>query len=642
MSFRITSQTTADVLTLGVKHRSAEEVFPEVIQFGVTDYSGAGFDDMTKDDDYDPALHLAHFWDFDDSYTYSAPTQNALVASDQSFPTYTDAGTSIAAEPLHTFRSAGTYDVTVSVWGYVSGVLTEARGTLQVTVGTESFATTRTIYVDPDGGGTPPSGATEVTTLASAASSLSGSTPQRVMLRTGVTHTITSGVTFAPAGTLHIVSETPGTKAVIDNNLSTENFGITLNTDPSSDMVVQDIQMDGPINPLTHGYYDSGSNPVNGITITDTYETLLFDRCELTNHNIQIWNVGGSNSVSIYCLNDTVLEGFWGRMTDGFNSTIIGFTGSRIWQDPDAVSNAVAGIFSGEHTRQGTTGTTPPTPTTVICDKSDFFGRTKLDGGAGRILLRFHTNGAPDMRTYMTQSCFEAEGESIALGVPPGEPLAAHTHGNHILEGCVITTARNGSKPVGINHTGVTVRNNIVVIPEFGDRENVNFGTFFSFGNIIGGSYGTGDELKPVKCYNNTCITYTTAASQFDGTLATVATFGSVDASAQTEDNNILYQPNLTGGSTADGPLDLTSMYTPAYKGLWTSSDGNTSSSPATGTAPLDDVCSGAPLTTAGAIGAATSGEVAVFDFFGVNRATRAASHSRSPSSGAIEPDLAS
>ena len=640
MAFRVTSQNSATVLTLGVLYRSAEQVFPEVVQFGVTDYSGAGFDDMTMDGNYNPALHLAHFWDFDDAYTYTAPTQNALVASDQSFPTYTDAGTSIAAEPMHTFRSAGTYNVTVSVWGYVSGVLTEARGSLQVTVGTEAFATTRTIYVDPDGGGTAPSGATEVTTLAAAASALSGSTPQRVMLRTGVTHTITSGVTFAPSGTLHMVSDTPGTKAVIDNNLSTGSFGITLNTDPNSDMVVQDIQMDGPIDPLTGGVFDAGAVNVGGVTIIDTYETLLFDRCEFTNHDIQIWNVGGANSESIYCLNDTVLQGFWSRMTDGFNSTRIGFTGSRIWQDPDAVSDVVDNIFTGEHTRQGMTGTTAPT-SYVICDKSDFFGRTKIDGGTGRIMLRWHTNGVADTRTYMVQSCFEAEGEQIACGSVTGEPLATHSHGNHIMEGCIVTTCRNGSSPIGMTHTGITVRNNIIVIPEFGSRENVDFLAFFRFGNVIGSSYQAGAELKPVKCYNNTCISYTTEASQFENTVAVVATFGSIDPSAQTEENNILYQPNLTGGSTADGPLDLTSMYSPAYKGLWTTTDGNTPSSPATGTAPLNDVCSGEPLAGAGAIGAATSGEVAAFDFFGRNRATIAASYSRSPSSGAIEPDLA-
>lgn len=636
-NFTFSAAPSSDTLTLGVVRRSAEETFPETIQFQVTDYSGAGFTTVT-DGEYNEELHLEHFWSFDDSYSFTAPTQNVAFAVSTGYSAFANAGSSRVPKPAHTYRAAGTYSVTVSVWGYVSGILTEATGSISVTVGTPDFSGTNTIYVDPDGTyATKPTGAQEAITLNAAVALLSGTTPKRIMLRSGVTHTITSTVGFnnsASARTVLFVSETAGTKVLVDATGITGTDAPALSwlapaTQPSPiDWIMQDIELFGARDPSseTHG---SVTNTIGIQVNNDGPNQILFDRCTIRNFGVTFFQaISDANASNCHSSNDTIWTAWtqFGMYDFGREAGL--WVGSRINQDVDAYSDLVNSDFLGEAYRGGAPAGASVSQT--VFDKCDIFNRVEDQG------LRINTNGNSNDEAYIFQNVFEANRASLDVGavVPAGA-----TDTNTVINGNIFIGTYDTPKFASIKATGVTAKNNIFFCPTSGDRTS-DIVAFLGFDTPDSPGFDSGDAARPVRFFSNSVIALGDGFNPASEFAASPASF--VGTYTNTLSNNSLnHQPGITGGPTVSN-LETTSRLTPKYKGFFESTGSFTAASPDPDTTSDDNFATYAPLTGSSAIGAASSGVVASHDFFGNNRVAIAASHTRSPSTGAIEPDLAS
>jgi len=136
------------------------------------------------------------------------------------------------------------------------------------------------------------------------------------------------------------------------------------------------------------------------------------------------------------------------------------------------------------------------------------------------------------------------------------------------------------------------------------------------------------DRNQPIRLYSNTFYDHRGRSIELF--------FGRESASftnVVTDGNNITF-----GADTSAGPLDEAQLYDASTLGVRLP-DGSYVAGSAT---PADSVGTFAPLTTSGAIGAATTGIVSYRDRNGNNRADIATAQGRSPSDGAVEPALAS
>jgi hypothetical protein len=626
----------AESLTLGIVRRSATQAFPEAVEFEVTDYSGAGFTTVT-DGAYTETLHLEHFWAFDDAYNFTAQPRHATVATALSYTDFNAAGASRSPKSAHTFRAAGTYNVTVSVWGYVSGVLTEATGSLSVTVGTPDYATTKTIYVDPAGlYAGKPDGAQEATTISAAVALLSGTDPMRIMLRTGVTHTISAAVSFnaaASARSVYFCSDTPGTKAVVNCTL-TSGTALTWNANTGQaspiDWRMQDVEMYGDVDPTNSLRGGGGVSTTIGLEITsEGPQMFLLDRCLIRNFLTEFNPAPTAGYLTgFHAFNDTEIRAWhqWGFYDFGREAGI--FTGCRFAQDVDAYSDAAQGDVYGEAMRgDAFTGATDPH---TILDKCEIFNRTEDQA------LRLLSDGIAGSQAFVTQCVMESSTALIdVLAVDP----ASSTATNVVVNSNILIGSAYTAKLVDFKVAGVTFKNNICFIPSSTERK-VNVNAFVEFNTPLIAWSNAGDPGRPIRAFSNTFVClghgYLGATSPTPSAVITHADYTDTDVV-----NNILHLPIY---SVTVSNLDAMSVLSPVYKGFFDSipTGGYTSASPDPDTTSLDDFGTFAPLTGSAAIGGATTGTVASHDFVGANRVAIAASHSRSPSDGAIEPNLAS
>jgi len=607
--------SSATIAQINIAARSRLRVAPEAFHFDVT---VDGFDatgPSPASDIYDDRYHdLYYYWDFDDAYDYAAPVN--LIAK------HKNAGVAYGPTASHTFRAAGTYTVSLLVVEPSSGKT--ASTTLDVTVddADAQFSGTKTRFVDIGGDfAGKPAGAAEYTTLAAAlAAADSGAVPQRIILRRGQTFDLYGQVSMDggfPA--LHIVASSgSGAKPIVfwAPGAATRMFFFN-RYDPSNvkDFTLENIAIRGNIN-TTVG---TGSSTVLFFIHEDPPHSFLQDACEISNFHIGIQDTGGgAGGAPMKTINDTSFMGWASTCALESKQVSTAYSGCRMVQNPDAIADPAGGNASISCVRVSTAGQ-------VImdaCDTLNFIGWTKFGSHiVQQGAFRFNSAGAMNAKLNVQRCTFEGGWRAFELRSNSGTPGRVT---NSVIEKCVFVGTYQTARPIDVEHSGITVRNNIFARPDVVNSH----GNFDPNDGVLYAAWDEQDTLTrdaPIRFYNNTSVNLMSAANFTGSVVSQPMSFvsGFTDV---TVENNVDHQPNLTMPITGDAPLNSTALWAPLFKGY---KDSTTALETQYAT-PADTVATYAPMAGSAALGDALNDPVAYDDFYGEQRP-------QYPSRGALE-----
>ena len=663
------------IINITQRSASGAQVAPETIAFEC-DLSSCGFDDVVSTgapgDIYDPTFHKHYyFWDFGESYAFTAPENVITGLNDLS-------GTAVGPQAAHTFRTVNAnHTVTVSVWGYVSGVLTEKTGTLSgIDVGNPDtlFSTTNTIFVSTNALGhadfdQAPTGAQEVqaTDIKSVYSTYietpdQETVPKRIMLARGRSYTVTSEVQYgkiSKAPTVHIVAGPTGgaggdAKPILD--CTTSGFSIDdtngVVAAESKDFVLQNLDIRGGWDSSTR----TGTSGTKGISNAATthlrINNIMADGCLVSGFTTLVYTGGGTGyAPDAFMLNDCHLSNFGEMciyMYGGAASADQAFftcVGTRYGSAADAVVDTPSADKG--HCMRGNSEV-------WIINKCDGYG-AQADANASihSDLLAMQgplrpNSSSDSMKTVATQNYLECGWTGcLELKDGGGGDLAII---NCMFDSNYCVLQAIGRYGMQISHSGVTARNSVFV--------QVACDGALTNGDMaiakISGTTGSGNTEwlnGPVEIYSNTFVNLRSSRASVG---ANSYTDGPTDLSPVLQ-NNILHEPNI---STDIGLNDGAPYYCDPHSVLgYREINGGasfTGDKPPSGftidanghiiaaRAPTSTCASFAPLTGSSAVGSVSTGLVSEFDMFGTRRKTIADTHARAFSGGAIEPNLAS
>jgi hypothetical protein len=578
------------------------------------------------------------FWDFEEEYDFTAPTQ--VIAMDAA-----DGGNRANSRymrgPLgaHTFRTPGTYRIRVAVLEPATGSWGQGTTTVEVRDPDTFFAGSATLFVDRTGAYTnAPAGARRFTSLSGALSTLaSASTPHRIVLENGQTHTMTSAFgIYEPRGAsgtcMRIEARAKtGPRPVIalsGGNFAGSSFNERFIVDrqregsPSAThgTVFQYIEVRGEWDTRTEtgntGVFYNNEGPQTGST------HVVADQCVVsglwtfivqTDFNDNAGVSDGSDSGIMLCLSDN-------RITDwadyGFFSGARArhvFLGNRIAQNVDAQGGGPK-TDPPDNTRHGPLRISRPD--TDIVASNDLFSCTgwapwgALHGQ--QAALRWGTGpNLPGMRLNMQNNALETPWTALLL--IPASSSVGRQLSNAVVEGNLMVSGFQARASIECAHGGLTLRNNICIHPDI-PLDSRSFGGLNSgiqsnsFVWLSGGSSGgnPNNNSTPIRIYNNTFVNLT--RDNFGGNIVT----NTIGFSNVTVRNNIVHEPNLS--NTPHAPMTSTVAFTCRYKGY----KDDTPISLRTQVAhPPDTACIWTPAPGSPALGAAQSEPNASTDFRG-------------------------
>lgn len=627
LTLNVAPQASSSV-SIEVLERHAVSAAPETLVFGV-DLSGTSFDDTPPNGVttvYDATLRYYYFWDFGEGYTYTAPqTFDNFPAS------WKSAQTAIGAKASHTFRASGNHTVRVSVWGYVGGVLTEATGTLVVTIGNPDtvFSGTDTIFMSTTSGdfGDAPSGATTVVNsdlfdvLDTYVRGQSESNPKRVMMARGRSYTMSSDMDLGLNSgqdfpTFHVVAGPGvGAKPIVTYSGANTVFDVQDNqsvlSNFSKDIVFQDIDWRGP--------YDSDDNSGNDPTLFSPRDTpvqlqaFTLDGCVIDG----FWGInmaqGTGADIRVWSMNDSDMSNYAHSMVYGYSAYILTMTGCRQVSKLTATSTAQS---NGGFVHRSGAFMTLVSKCHCFCRQ----GWSSAGNGytATQPALRLNASARFNSEHHVTQCTLEAGFQVLEFN--PGDSGTAPNAMNAVVDSCYLVGTFQTARMVSAANGGLTLRNCIAVYPATTTNNNgpgdfLRAGSWTTSGNSV-------NTATPMEVYNCTHINL-----RGSGSLGNFI-WNEQGFSTVVDSNNVVHEPNLGTPNTPSAPLEDsgTVYWSPEYYGYRDAP----AASPVSGTANPATTCyTWRPETGSPAIGAAT-GTFAEFDFLGTRRTN--------PSLGAIEP----
>lgn len=582
----------AITVTPSILIEASTDAAPKAVWFTASisgqDASGPGSAGTGTGATYDPRLHdCYYFWDFydaggDDSYTWQHPV-NAVAG-----PMSTHATSRYDYGPVvaHVYRqkpaSGTTYTVRCTVIEPSSGKTGE--GTVTVTVADQDteFATTQTIYLDPVGGGTAPTGATTetYTDIASALQDIDAqeTTQYRIMLaNTGGSFTLSgpaqygNGTDLPPA--VFIVGQPGGTRPSVTVTGSIGWNDKTSATTPSDKvLVIQGIDFTGPFDPTSNPPTGGG---INGIVTVyqNGPEIILLDDVSVGGMGmVYLPNSDPNRDHRCICINDSENTSWRTYGILAGDKAHVAILGSAMVMDPDAYSDATdTGGSSFRFTDN---------IDTCHIYASDFFARTSKDpgSGGGKLQTANTTRGATADTSGATfnwqASYFEGGNSPISFTPTTGSgPM------NCIIDKCISVGDAHVDSSAGLIetfHGGTSIRNCLLLLPELdGDYTNVESVDATQFIQLENAN-GTSDDnyLSPINIYNNTCVNRRTDSTGANGpTMTLYNADGGTPFSNINFDNNVIHQTDIGTPQEDFAPLgDDTNFIAPYNTGYITSS----------------------------------------------------------------------
>lgn len=610
---------TEDTVTIEIVSRTNSEAAPDTLIFGA-DLSGTAFDytpPSPPTDYFDPSLEYYYFWNFGETYDFN--TTNTVNLG------WNASGTAIGAKPSHTFRQTAIRTVTVSVWGYVSGVLTEATGSLEVTIGNPDtyFSGTNTIFLTNGADFTEaPAGANQQTgsDLAAIFNSLvrgQETTPKRIILQRGDTFSFGGGTlgNNCPSVTIE-ASSGAGAKPIVNCTAGwtwIDNTGAQ--PDRTKDIVLSQIDWIGPFGSTTYEPAGNTSRFFFKAGATVSFGSFIVDGCAV-NGWYDTLNTQGAPLSGMLSMNDCDMSDFGHGCVKVYECDQLSVVGCRVGSHASSKVKPTQAQYSGFNGGFPLRGSCNLT----VFSKNETLGRqgwsNGLNGFTAYQLLRFNSEGWLDAEVYITNNVFEGGFNINRTNGTPNPAKMAMVDSNYILGNWNIDNLFQTTAG------GTVVRNNIGIWP---DTTRVNYpNPQFGIWTLNGQGDIAINTDAPMKAYNNTYVMLRQVNTADQVSMGNVGgAFTDIyDA------NHVFHEPNKTTPRTPDIPLvnSGTQYFTPREIG-YKDEDGVVDSDGAT---PASDIYSYAPQAGSAAIGAAT-GVFAEFDIFGTRRADP-------PSRGAVEP----
>jgi hypothetical protein len=607
--------------TINIEKRAASgvQVAPEPLMFSV-DVSGFDSQPPTGGNVVDDRLHLIeYFWDFDSlnaggTYVFTAPVN---VYSDAANHTSGKKNSRYARGFLasHTYRTPGTYRVSVFCVETSSGKT--ATATLDVTVGNPDtlFSGTNTIFMSPSGTFTnAPAGAQTMTSgniEAAYDTYVRGqqTTPKRIMLNRGESYTFDGDNWGIFSGqhvpTVHVVAGPGGAAKPVLNWTGEFNWSDS-GANNNKSFVWQDIDFQGTWDSTTDS--DPNTGPERGaFRINENGPNIiLMDGCSFDGILYSGLDAVVDNSYNhSWFWNDVAFTNKnYGYLGGKYN--VLSATGCRFMSDVNSLADATNNQgwnfrFSSLNSRN-------------VIDKCDFFNRQgwSLVGSiiAVQAHVRFNADGGTgsNSKLCVTDNTMEGGYSCISLAATSGNddrPVNMLVDGNYML-GSYQTVSF-----IETCQSGLTIRNNIMVMPEFAGSSRISNGPVaFVQLTTNGRSAGT-NASEPIRVYSNTFVN-TQDQGQSGGAIALVS--NSLPFTNVTTENNVNHQPAITSPITTYAPLgDDTNLFTPREIGYRSSTADNTATTATVTTAGATDLFD--PETGSSAIAGYTTGLVSDRDW---------------------------
>lgn len=534
------------ILTSG---RSTEMVAPEGIAFAPDPaLVGSAFGISAPTGDYDRRLHdLRYEWSFGDPGAFVAPVNVR--------PGYKDSNVAVGFDAAHVYRAPGTYTVRLDIRGTISGQPAHAWSERTVTIGDPEtiFGGSRTYFVSPSSNWSQaPAGAQRVTSLDDAAgwSNEGGASgPYRIMLNRGETFAFGGrrfGFNVDIGPTIHVVPG-PGAGALPVLNC-TGGFGAGGYYDAgyaNKTLVVQGVVMTGPYDPVAPGDPDA----TNSFSFWGSYSPrqILLDRCEMRGFGHGIY-LGEDCPRHIY-VSDSVIEGYgqWGIIGDGVDGLYL--LGTRVQSHVNApIDN---GFNMGGPIRLG--GRVGK----FVASAIDGFTRQGWSGAGGGYIatqpvIRVEVDEHAGQRINVTRSSMEGGFTMLSLSRGSASPTLNSVVVNALVEDCYFLGGYQTTSVVGNDLGGLTLRDNVTVIPNTTVRVGPGLAAFLELHH-----FGSAPVLAaPINVIDNTVVNLTndeiTVVSNAPG------------YSAVTVSGTISHQPALTPPqASAVSLVTSPSMWTP-------------------------------------------------------------------------------
>ncbi len=568
--------------------RSNLQVAPEGFNFELT-LSGFNTNTLADTSVHDPSFHDKYvFWDYGEDYAYDAPAVLADPSARRSRYSRGPLGS-------HTYRASGAHLVTVYV--YEPSSQRWGRGIYRIGGANEDtplikdpedlFDGLNTIYVDVTGqySGSPVIGSQGASSLVEALNrALTATAAVRIMLARGQTFEIDASFSYRTSNTnqrnITIVSapedpETPLPRAIVRPSaayvpgqpLFFDQAARDVPVGFKRDIVFADVDFQSDWDTTT----ESGPSIACIASAGFSSAYLLLDHCRFAGWDT-VLTAQGTPTRDSYVVNDTVLTG-WRNMgiLDGL-FTWAGFTGCRMTQNPAALSG---GPKNGNHNEHGPFRFSQSNKLTVhSCDI--FSGTGWFPNGSMYVTqpcMRYNTSSSPGCRANVQSNTMEGGTDIISFGNSDagsiGAPMNAVIDGNFLV-GNFLT-----SKAISSSFSGMTVRNNLFVIPDV-ERDLSALGgggNGLPFGFVALIEYGTNTPANfsgPVDVYNNTIVNQLSAANAAGATgalpdLIFTGSGGVFTGSSETD--NLLYEPAQAETGVVAGSLIGQSIFDPRYRG---------------------------------------------------------------------------
>jgi hypothetical protein len=259
----------------------------------------------------------------------------------------------------------------------------------------------------------------------------------------------------------------------------------------------------------------------------------------------------------------------------------------------------------------------------TVVSECDFVGlgngSIHLYGGAGRIFVNDTVNiswGATcPIYAHKNADVLESGATMVTMGNAEGSGFAYPC--NVLFQNNYMLGSAGTLEFIGIGYGGITIRNNIMVMPGVDPRPSITGGNFKRFVGLS--KEGTDPEniASPISVYNNTFVNLQTDAEN-SNTLEFVRS-GSTFSDIR-EFNNIKYVPNKTGGNQYIAEMPLTTavlLPTARYLGLIYTGAPTLDTAYAT---PNGEALDYAPDSGSAALNSTTGVEISHRDFFGAVR----------------------
>ena len=557
-----------------VADRGILSAAPDSVGFTV-DLSGTSFATPAPNgaDDYDEQFHdLYYYWDTGDTGSWTAP-ENVM-------PEWKSKQSAYGPFIRHMYTEPGTY--TVSVIVIEPSTATVETATLEIVVNDPDvvFAGANTICISTDPSDTftgAPAGSQRFTSYTQAQAALEAlNAPGRLLFKRGQSFV---------------------NQWVMDNVKTDVAFGAW----GAGDKPIITITNDSPTTQFRFrpAYPESAGRPVE----------VRFDNLSF----VGAWNpidgtgaggagIGGHGDIS-FMLSDLDFKGFTSifnqdddnsdnppqypgfhyhfdnvSLTDYRSYAILTgrqfsanttFTGCKLAQNVLA-PQALAGQEGGGSVRQGFARN-------LYIAGCDFFHNMGHDQSGNLNPFTWASNrlidyaGDDGASVNICNSSFEGGAEGINFGSRTG--VSTKTI-NGLIHNCVVVGDHTTVYTIVLRYAGFTVRNNLLILPGTPIRESMGVARgFVWFAPRTGNNHTASDPQRtsPNKAYNNTMVGLRTDDQNGRWAYLGVRDFQLVPGSV--DENNMLYRPNQTNGSTY-APLNTTTLlpWSPRNQG-WRNGD---------------------------------------------------------------------